>query len=192
MRVSVQRRAQLWWTLGQPAVLAALVLAVAALAVAGYCHAAYWAPVVERHEQARERLETLRADVRRLRSVEGRVARYRHNTKAVEALEERLASDASQAALVGSLTELAERHRVDILGESSREGEASSGLAPLRHTLEMRGTYESVRQVVIGVERLPTLTLVHECRMVRAERAGQVTVQLELVTYRRAGAEVDG
>jgi len=107
-------------------------------------------------------------------------------TVQLEHLQQKLRSATSQAALVDNLSKLARQAQVKILSESYEQGKTQDGTAPLVHELVVQGSYRNVRQMLVSLQSLPSLTIIQDAALSRDVRSGLVKAHMRLLTFRKA------
>jgi hypothetical protein len=135
-----------------------------------------------RRQQLNEQLRAYqeRGQANELRStfqrVSGEVAR----------IDVKLDYAATQGQLVQDFAELAVRHQVTILNQSYEEGRRNGTLQALNTELTVRGSYRSIRGLLLDVPALRAWTEVREVLLERAREPGVVNAKIQLATFRRA------
>lgn len=118
---------------------------------------------------------------------------YRKGAERAAAVDRLLAGPVRQAEIVERLSRLASRAAVVLQSQSYKEGSERNGVAALNQELAIQGPYEGVRQFLIGIDRLPVLTLVLSIDAQRVgPDGGAVRAVLQLVTYREVAPGTDG
>lgn len=191
MRASSSWAVFLWSAVRYPKVRWAL----AALALAGTLDAGVtafaWAPAWIRHGRLEGELRRAREEEREAVEAEKAAHRYGNLAGRVRALTTRWEAPVGQAEVIRSLDDLAARcglkilsRDFDVSGDEPREASPA-----FRQTLVVSGPYASVRRFMVGMEDLPTLTVVRQVRMDRREEgAGGVQATFLISTFAQGDA----
>jgi hypothetical protein len=104
----------------------------------------------------------------------------------IEQIEKRLDASVTQVSLVQHLTSLAKQHKVKIVAETYEEGKPKDGYLPLIHELTLQAGYPELRGFILGLQILPTVTIVQEATLERSSNATLLKAHVRMVTYSRA------
>lgn len=178
---------ELRYCLRHTRVRAALAACAVAATVLVLVAAAYWWPTVRYTRNITAQIDAERQVLREKRHNIA-LARAVEDARAqIGPMESKFDAAATQAALVQQIARLAQRTRVRVLAESYHESKTVEGYQSLFHELTLAGSYTAVRNFLIGLNGLSTLTLIDEAALSRERDAGAGTIraQLKLVTWRR-------
>lgn len=164
----------------------AIVVAVLLLAVVLF----YWRPAHSEHEQLFDRVVSLRRELVKSMQDQTLAKTYADTRKTIARLEKKLNAESGQAALVNNVTQLAQNSGVQVISESYQEGKEDSGYVPLFQIIVLKGAYKDMRQFLMGVQQLPTWTVVQETRLERPHDGKGLKATLTLVTYRKTNQQI--
>ncbi len=127
-----------------------------------------------------------RGRIAHLRSDSDLLTAYARARTDAEALEGKLDYAATQAQQVGDVAQLARKQGITILSQAYEADVHTKGAPALNTELVVQGSYRSVRNFIVTVPSLPSLTEVSEIVLERAREPGLVKGRIRLVTHRRA------
>jgi len=104
----------------------------------------------------------------------------------VALIERKLEASATQAILVQNLEALARRHNIKIISEAYEEGKTKDGYSSFVHELTLQAGYPELRNFIVGIQGLPTFTVVQEAMLGSVSNSPAIRMQLNLITYRGA------
>lgn len=165
--------------------ITAMLVAVIALA--------YWWPMSSQHGNLRLQIDTIRRDLVDSVNAEQVGNAYSQSLKRISEIEKKLDNQDRQSSLVKHVLKLAQQHRVRILSEAYEEGKPREGYLPLHQTLTIQSDYRSLRKFLLGIDNLPTWTVVSEAKLERLKsRPGKIKALLRLITYRKTASPSGG
>lgn len=109
---------------------------------------------------------------------------HARNVREVPQLERKLEAAADQTKIVDALARLGREHGIGLLNQTYAERAKANG-GGLVVELAVQGSYEAVRNFLLGLSALPIWIEVHEVQLDRVGDAGEVKGKLRLVSFRR-------
>jgi hypothetical protein len=160
---------------------AGLTVAVAGLAI-------HWWPSDVSRTRLDSAITAARGRIAHLHSDLDLLTAYGRARTDAEALEGKLDYAATQAQQVGDVAQLARKQGITILSQAYEADVHAKGAPTLNTELVVQGSYRSVRNFIVMVPSLPSLTEVSDVVLERAREPNLVKGRIRLVTHRRAVA----
>lgn len=175
------------YSLRHPIVRASIIANLVVWGIILITLVAYWRPAERQTNNLTKTIEQKRRETRNAIYAENVAQAYAKSAKEVVALEKKLNIDAAQASLVKNLGLLAKKENAKILSEAYEEGKEQGDYIPLHLQLTLQGNYISLRKFILGLETLPTWSMVQEVTLSRESENGNENIKayLRLITYRR-------
>ncbi|MBI3560341.1 MAG: hypothetical protein HY080_01295 [Gammaproteobacteria bacterium] len=176
---------ELRFSLRHPRVRMSLWVLVAGLGLLVTTYGVYWWPAWRTTEALRASIAIRRhtlvdADFNNKLAIAAQRASLQ-----IEQIEKRLDASVAQVTLVQQLGALAQRNRVKILSETYEEGKPKDGYTSLVHELTLQADYSTLRGFLLGLQQLPTVTIVQEATLERLPNSTFIKAHVRMVTYSR-------
>ena len=162
------------------AVLIVMVLMGATITVA------YWWPMVRTANSLQADIDERRREISRAEYNAGLAQAVGDAERQITLIEQKLDSSFTQAILMQNIAALARLNNVIIVSEAYEEGKAKDGYSSLVHELSVQAGYAELRGFIVGIQQLPTFTIVQEAVLSRPSNSLIIKAQLSVITYRRA------
>ena len=173
------------FSLRHPRVRASIVGLMVTVLIGLTIGMAYWWPITHTANRLKADIEDRRREISSA-EYQARLARASGDAAwQMAMIEKKLDTSFTQAFLVQSMAALAHRNNVMIVSEAYEEGKAKDGYSPLVHELSVQAGYAELRSFLVGVQQLPTFTIVQEAVLSRASNSSVIKAQLSIITYRR-------
>lgn len=145
----------------------------------------YWWPARDAEESLNARIDDKRREISNA-EFRAKLARVSgHAVLQVARMEKKLDASVTQVALVQNLAALARQYNVKIVSEAYEEGQLEEGYLPLVHGLTLQASYPELHSFIMGLEGMPTFTVVKGAIFGQTSGSSDVRVQLDMITYRK-------
>jgi len=146
----------------------------------------YWWPVWNDRQQLMQEINERRHALVEANYAEQVEQAAKHASEQLDKVEKRLEASVSQTSLVQHISVLAKKNHVHILSETYDEGKIKDGYLPLVHELTLHASYANLRGFILGLQELPTISIVQEATLEKASHSKLLKAQIRMVTYSRA------
>lgn len=184
MRLAAARE-EVLFSLRYPLVRRSLAGLIASIILLAGVAALYWWPAREAMGSLDDRIADKRREIADA-TFSAQLDRVSRNAASrVVQMERKLDADVTQAELVKNLALLAQDCNVEIVSESYEEGQPEAGYLSLVHGVMLQAQYPDIRNFIMGVQGLPTFTVVKRAVLGSVSDSEDVRVQLDMITYRK-------
>ncbi|MCG7961180.1 MAG: hypothetical protein N0E54_00610 [Candidatus Thiodiazotropha taylori] len=109
--------------------------------------------------------------------------KYKKALTTIVTLENRLSSQSSQVSMAEHINEMARKSGVRVKASTFKQGEIDSGVRSNLQDIELSGQYYGLREFLIGLSTLPTLTVPIETKVEREKGSQKIKARIRLISY---------
>ena len=161
-------------------IVACLLTAVATVGLVG----GFWWPTFNEAHRTIEQIASIRKNIRDTILAQQFLDAFQNAEAVTAKWETRLGAGDPQKGTLTFLPEMGERYRVKILSLVNNRSGHASGLGLLNQEFIATGSYKNLKRFLVGVEALPTLTVLQSISLERSPRDGKaIRANIRLVTF---------